>query len=247
MKLYHGTTGAVARASLTEGLKCRALTGVDSNWEQNPSAADRVYLTSVYAPYFAMCAQTDAIHDQEWGLIEVDTGKLNGWYLVPDEDYLEQVTRVMPVDGHQEFYGRLDKTARHALLRGDVKARTAWFRANVKHFGHMWTNSLAELGTCAILGSVPVEAITRVSLVRPINENASLVWCASDPHISLLNFSLMHDKYAVLTRWFMGYSVSMAEWWESMGAIAAMVEPTLNDAEAFESLLQNNPGVQVLT
>lgn len=59
MRLYHGTTEAVARAALAQGLAPRALTRAKGNWDKHPSNPHAVYLTTAYAGYFAACASDD--------------------------------------------------------------------------------------------------------------------------------------------------------------------------------------------
>ena len=72
MKLYHGTTEAVARKALREGLRTRSETGSTGNWQHTVSSpTDRVYLTEAYAPYFAHAAQPDDVPlpEQRWAII----------------------------------------------------------------------------------------------------------------------------------------------------------------------------------
>lgn len=84
MKLYHGTSEAVARAALTDGLLPREESGIESLWEECPSREDLVYLTVAYAGYFAAHAGGGG----RWGIVEVDTDLLPEGedLLVPDED-----------------------------------------------------------------------------------------------------------------------------------------------------------------
>lgn len=176
--LYHGTSGTVARLSLTEGLVPRGKK--KSNWHM-ASGKDRVYLTDAYAPYFAAQASSDK--DEPWGIIKVSTSLLDIQSLVPDEDWLEQAGRGR--DG----------------VPGSMAQRTRSYRGKAAHFAHRWTDSLRGLGTCAHLGPIPASAISAVSLFR-FKSNPYVGTMACDPSITLLNYAFMGQKYRNLTRWF---------------------------------------------
>lgn len=110
MRLYHGTTEAVARAALAQGLAPRSLTQAKGNWDKHPSNPHAVYLTTAYAGYFAACASDDG---NKWGLVEIETDLLDVARLVPDEDWLEQVSRTQAISGLRAK----SITRRHARLR----------------------------------------------------------------------------------------------------------------------------------
>jgi hypothetical protein len=92
LKIYHGTTEKIGRQALTEGLKPRKLTG-KSNWkhsvESNPSL---VYLTTAYAPYYAL-QSIKKFKGEKIAIIEIETDLLDKTKLRPDEDFIEQATR----------------------------------------------------------------------------------------------------------------------------------------------------------
>lgn len=189
MKLYHGTTERVAKLALTEGLKPRALTGVEGHWkhtvDSNPA---HVYLTSVYAPYFACTAAKDG---ERWAVIEVDTDLLDEERMRPDEDFLEQATRGAK--------GALGPKSR------DMKVRTRWFRKRLEAFAHHWRDSVKGLGTCSYAGELPPEAITRVAVFAP---TGYIHMMAADPAICIMNYKVCGGKYAALTRWIIGEEVT---------------------------------------
>lgn len=175
--LYHGTSGTVARLSLTEGLRPRG--NKKSNWHM-ASGKDRVYLTDAYAPYFASQASQN---DDVWGIIKVSTSLLDIQSLVPDEDWLEQVGRGK--DG----------------ITGSMAQRTRSYRGKAQRFAHHWPDSLRGLGTCAHLGRIPAEAIAAISLFS-FKSNPYVGTMACDPSITLMNYTFMAPKYRALTRWF---------------------------------------------
>ena len=203
MLLYHGTTGTVARLALTEGLKPRDETGVEGNWEENPSNVDLVYLSTAYAPYFAMCAcGGTAIDEETMGIVAVDTDKLDPLLLRPDEDFLEQISRMGA--GLPEW---LQEDLNECST---MQERTAFFKDRLDMFGPLWKDSVERLGNAAYEGIIPPEAIVSVSIYKR-QSNAYISMSVLDPSISLLNFQIMGDKYRALTRWFFDDAVSFEE------------------------------------
>lgn len=196
MKLYHGTNSEVARKALQHGLQPRALHG-GSNWkhtiESNP---DCVYLTDVYGPYFAWCATKTEGH--QVALVEVETDLLEQGSLLPDEDFLEQVSR-----GNGSVWRELKKMS---MLK-----RTAHLRGLMKHNARFWADSVKHLGTCAHQGAISPQAITRITLFDP-RSNPQLWSEAIQPTITLLNHQFCASKYALLTRWLMGDAVDVDQY-----------------------------------
>jgi len=197
MKLYHGTSASVARLAVRQGLRTRKSTGVAGNWDKCPSRPDQIYLTNAYAGYFAGCA---AEKGEAWALIEVETDRLDEDAFVPDEDFLEQMTRM--TGASMRDLGLPDGSG--------VLQRTGWFRKHILLFQHLWRDSLERLGNCAYKGNIPAKAITRIVLFDP-KSNPSMALVAMDPVISILNYHFMASKYDALTRWLMGDEVAPEE------------------------------------
>jgi len=183
VRLYHGTGEAAARDILVNGLISRE--DAASNWEVE-SRDDLVYLTDAYAPYFATQASGEG---ERYGLVEVEVDPGD---LLPDEDFLEQVTRGQDV----------------CPLTGMVE-RTEWYRERLEGFAHHALDSLKGLGNAAHPGVLAVD-VTRVVLFDP-KAAPVFAWMAIDPSISVLNYRLMGDKYRGLTRALAGYSVTVDE------------------------------------
>jgi len=201
MKLYHGTTATVARKAITEGLLPRFFTGNEGNWKATiESSVDRVYLTSAYAPYFAMAATNE--NEDLWGIVEIDVDRLSEVFMLPDEDYLEQATR----SGDKAFLDNISPK----LWMMDTYARTAWFRDRAVRFHHMWKESIKRLGNCAYAGVIPPEAITRIVIYNPSHNK--VVTLNMDPTISILNYQFMGEKYEALTRWFIGDPITVDDY-----------------------------------
>lgn len=198
--IYHGTTATVARLALTEGLRPRELTGVAGNWEHTvQSHPSLVYLTSAYAPYFAIQAAGD---EGLLGIVEVDTDRLAVENLRPDEDFLAEVAQGFPdpwIENHPSFPSE-----------DDSRVLAAWFRERIENYGDHWSISVDRLGSCAHAGVVPPEAITRISTVdaKHVGHAARR---AFDPSICMMNYLLLGETYRALTRWFMGEPTPMED------------------------------------
>ena len=199
MLLYHGTTEAYANAALNQGILPRAQTKNKGNWKHTSnSRPDCIYLTTVYAGYFAGCATRVG----RWGIIEVDTDLIPENFMLPDEDYLEQLERPAP-DSPGPAWAALRKANKIKDRNARMIARTRWFRKHLTVFQDQWENSIIDLGNCAVLGGVPAEAITRVSFFNH-RSNQFIAQAAMNPMISMLNYAIMREHYQAITNWFMG-------------------------------------------
>jgi hypothetical protein len=203
VKLYHGTTEAIARQALKEGLKPRGVTGVETNWkhsvESNPST---VYLTDTFAPYFSMNA---AEAGDRWAIVEVETRRLEQDKLVPDEDYLEQATRGAMADPTDRLFGPLNDCK-------TMEERTRWFRDHLWVFAgdSNWKSSLDGLGTCGYMGSIPKKAVTGIALFDPAEE-PSIGWYVIDARVGIVNKAISGKGMQAITQWMMGYDVDPAD------------------------------------
>jgi hypothetical protein len=233
MKLYHGTTEAVARAAFEHGLSPREDSGVESNWDC-VSRSDMVYLSRGYAPYFAACCTEG---DERWGLVEVDTDLMDEPLLHPDEDFLEQATRTDASTG--------------CPLDLSMEERTAWYRERLLEFQPLWDMSVKHLGNCCYLGQIVPAEITRVAIFEP-SSNATMAMLAVDPMISLMNWKFMGEtKYSALTDWFFGMGVQpghfdpvfFAKMPRGVEAFEAMLAPR---RKALEEAIANREGLEIL-
>lgn len=238
MKLYHGTTEAVACRALRDGLLPRIAHG-RSNWghgittESNPSL---VYMTSVYAPYFGLqaidCADIKA--GFKIGIVEIETDMLQERWMRPDEDFIEQVTR------------NENDTKRLGIKGVGMAERTKWVRNHIDQFSGMWKLSVEHLGNCAHKGQLPAHAITRVSICQ-ISASTLMLIAARDPAITWVNKKFCGDKYAMITRWCMGESVTLDEWLK-LNHQEHMREQMPNEAVKWheEQLNKNQTCVEIL-
>jgi hypothetical protein len=209
MRIYHGTTETVALLAMQQGISPRSRTGHKGNWEHTvDSHPEMVYLTSAYAPFFAMMA---AEPDEFWGIVEVETDKLVEVNLLPDEDYLAHKS-----SRNSSFNHELQNAWDGDFPDGaDVKRRAAWFRERLKEctFAYGWEDSIREMGNCAHEGVVPAHAITRVAIFDPRSNPCANI-AAGDPSVSIMNYKLCGHSHREITKWFMKdpYDLNQIRW-----------------------------------
>ena len=210
MLLYHGTSAVAARKAMTEGLKPRG--SQSGNWthtiESNPKA---VYLTDIYAPYFAVNAS-----EGEVAVLEVDTDMLDDTLLHPDEDWLEQ-------NGRHTEDG----------VKGNMHERTAYYRDHIANWQHHWSDSVSYLGTCSYMGIIPPKAITQVAF-WDWEKDMEMAMLVMDAMIMLMNHQIMAGKYRAITGWLMGKPVTPED---IMGALATIAPP--ENLKQLEAQLRN--------
>lgn len=180
MRLFHGTSDRHLDAIIKDGLKPRGKS--KGNWKHtilsNPKA---VYLTEAYALHYALCA-TDPGNGDRLAILEIDADTINEPLLAPDEDFLEQATR-------------LQQGSHLAPIDKPMKYRTRWYRKRLAGFQSYWRDSLSGLGNCTYHGTIPPRAIKRVAMLDQ-KTNADLIWMAGlDPQISLMNYRIVGAKY----------------------------------------------------
>lgn len=193
LKLYHGTTATVAKLALKTGLLPRAMlkTKPQGNWDNGlESHPDYVYLTDVYAVFFA----SQAAGFRKWGIVELDCDVLQEANIYPDEDYL--VERLMS-------QGPWDKAKARQLNKK--------VRASIESFKDEWSNSLRGLGTIAHRGPIPKEAITRIVLFKP-RSNIQIAGCCLSQSVTIGNHSVAAGRHRTLTEWFLGKNCTAMEW-----------------------------------
>jgi len=224
MKLYHGTSDEVVFRALSLGLEPRGKR--PGNWEAAESRADCVYLTQLYAGYYA-----DAARGAQWGILEIDTDKLDPTRLLPDENALEQAFRYHERD---EPPGSPAQQIADALLAMDVAGRTAWFRERLPMFGDQWHASVRALGNCAYRGTVPPKAVTRAALYDPKSSRVTAL--CLDPKLDLMSVALARPRHEALTAWLMGGPL----------ALEPFTTPAAEDAELVALAAQAQLGVRRL-
>lgn len=185
MKLYHGTFAPSAE----EIIKCgviRPRADREGNWTESvKSNPDAVYMSDAYAPYFAYAARPED-HKIEQGkpvgaVFEIDTDLLGNLF-VADEDAVEQADRALGGGILGDGLYMMSMIERTECVR-DILPGLA-----ERGYDHEW--SLRVLGTCAYMGDVPMDAVTRIAWLYGHH------WAFMfDPTITLVNYRLMGASY----------------------------------------------------
>lgn len=199
--MYHGTSAKALSSILTSGLRPRGRGR--GNWDQR-SHSRAVYLTTAYGLHFAAAA---ARRGDAFLILEVDCRHLDCSLLAPDEDFLEQSTR-----GSEDFCG----------CGSDLKSRTAWLKKRaLSSFGHHWPDSIKGLGTCAYHAPISPRLVTRAAVVPRAHPLA----LASDPTITITNYSIMGGYYRQLMRVVFGDPIDF----DDLGPVMIDRAPYLED------------------
>jgi hypothetical protein len=190
MLLYHGTSESAWLAIKEAGaILPRHGRKAKGNWAHTKANSHPrcVYLTDAYAGYFALQAIEGSADEgyERLAIIEVNAALLTD-NLVPDEDVLEQTSRVPLVR-----IGNKEMLRRTAMYRGQM----ASYRGKPEGY----TASLAAMGTCAHWGAIPLYAITRVALFDA-REDAQWAWDNLQPTITPLNYKFCGEDYKELTQ-----------------------------------------------
>lgn len=173
--LYHGTSSIHLDSILRDGLKPRGRK--KGNWESYPSRSDMVYLSSAYAPYFAI---NSCKKGEKALILEINTSKLEVSNLYPDEDFIVQA---IAMNEKQD----LDD------IHNDI-------RDTIENYQHHYLDSLGGLGNVSHMGKVPSGAISRYILLD-YDKRSDLGMMVLDPCISLLNFKFCGNRYRSIISW----------------------------------------------
>jgi hypothetical protein len=177
MKLYHGCSAKDLASIMSNGL-CPRLEK-QSNWKENPSRSDTVYLTVAYPFYFALC------HEGLAAVVEIAAGGLDRTKLFPDEDF---VTNVLAMRDGQELCPYQKKDIWHILHT----------------YGAYWKESLRFQGNCCYQGTISPHYITRYCIFDPKARPALAEEISGDPLINLDNYSSKGKSYQQLVAWMFG-------------------------------------------
>lgn len=139
-----------------------------------------VYLTTAYAPYFAIMSAKAA----DKGLIvEVSTAALDADLLYPDEDFIAQALAYKEKRPLEQVH------------------REVW--DGIEDYKHHAADSVQGMGNCAHRGPIPAKAITRYAVIDP-KLQSQLFWIGLDPSISVLNYRFCGAKYRSIIAWIFG-------------------------------------------
>jgi hypothetical protein len=176
MKLYHGCAAKDLPSILSNGLCPRG--DKQSNWSNNPSRADMVYLTVAYPFYFALGREGLG------GVVEIDSKNLDRGKFFPDEDFLTNAFAMRD--------GKALEPAQQEEIRGTLHC-----------YGDHWKDSIRFQGNCCFQGSISPKHITRYCIFAP-NARPELAEEMNDPCINLANYSTRGRAYRQLVAWMFG-------------------------------------------
>ncbi len=236
MQLYHGTSETIAKKIIEEGLLPRN-DERGGNWQHTvDSRRDTVYLSDIYALYFAQIPiEVDDLDTVRGAIIEIPLERLDHDLLIPDEDFLEQGSRRSKIPGVPE---------------GDMLKRTKYFRtfAHTDTWRGYWEDSIDNLGTVGHLGPIPKEAISRIAFVD-FKARPDLLMASIDPSISLLNHMVCKGKYEALTRFIFGEDVTPYELAQCPKEQVDKFDPETRKGFIgwAEQILSNREGIEVIT
>lgn len=217
--LYHGTTATRLGSILRQGLRPRGKSR-RGNWRDYPSRQDMVYLTTAYAPYFAINATAQ---DGVALLVEVDTDHLDPTKCYPDEDFVAQCLA---------FQEKRPLMSVHDGVMADLD-----------QYQHLYSASVQGMGNLAYRGTIPADAITRYVTLLP-SAQPDLCMLSMDPCISPLNYQCCGGKYTSIISWLFGDR----EDFDVLGVGGA--DPRVFSSEyvaAMECLWKNRTGISIIT
>lgn len=216
MKLYHGTSAKNLEKILSQGLKPRGRR--KGNWQEFPSRSDMVYLTTAYAPFFALQSGSD-----KGLIIEVDC-ELDDLY--PDEDFIAQViTKQTKSDLHK--------------VHGEV-------RKNLEFYKHHAIDSIHGLGNCCHKGCISTHSISRYVLID-FKERSDLVMQFGDPQISLMNYAILGEKYRSTIAWlFSDRTTFQVGIGSNEEELAIREKFAAGSGDYFHKLFQNRQGIDLV-
>lgn len=179
MKIYHGTREGLLAKILEQGIRPRGRR--KGNWKDYPSRSDMVYLTTSYAPYFAISGIKKK--DERALVLEIDLDTLDELKMYPDEDFISQAISMKsgePLD----------------LVHHEV-------RENLEDYRHHHRDSIEGLGNMSYRGTIPPGSITAYCLLDPALRPDLLSLCM-DPSISIMNYRFCGNKYRSVIEWMFG-------------------------------------------
>lgn len=203
MLLYHGTTEEIARAALTEGIPpCPKPT--DEDEEDVPISLCSTRLTTAYAGHFAMLASGE---DERCGIIEVDTDKLDEMAMFIGGGFLRQ-----PANHLRSSIDKLSLVEVNMRKRVNAREHQKGYCPEFQVFN--WKDSIELVGLMEYCAPVEATAITRVSIFNPrANQLVASAMGLSSSTFTNSNHQERGDRLCAITRWLMGESITLREFY----------------------------------
>jgi len=219
LKLYHGTTEAIAKFAPVKGLQLYEVPPFDNGAPRSvcASSADGICLTSVYPGFLAF---DTASHRERWGLIEIDVASLSQDLFMPYEGFLIERSKAQ-INTESERINRLIQ-----------------LRSNLSQHKRKWKESLEGYGICVYAAPIPANAITKVTIYDPQSN-----WMITK---AILNTNLggklrksCSERNKMLTRWLLGENIPGAEWMAGFEKLSAAERDRITEG------LQNKNGLDI--
>jgi hypothetical protein len=191
-RLYHGTTEAVAKSAPVKGLLPYEVSPLDNGKPRAicASAITGLSLTDAYAGVMAFdtCTTRD-----RWGLIEIDPDELDEKLFVPHELFL------------------LEKSKKKIDTANDHQKAITDYRNKLTANHKAWKESLASLGLCVYQGTIPVSAITKIT-IYDWRTNWFVTREVFNINIASKYHKMQVDRHKLMTRWLMCEAIQPEEW-----------------------------------
>jgi hypothetical protein len=219
--LYHGTNAKNLNAILSKGIQPRG--NKKGNWDAFPSRPDMIYLTTAYAPYFAIQSCDSG---QKALILELDHNKLDQENLYPDEDFIVQC---LAAQNNQDIDD----------IHEDIKD-------TLECYQHHFEDSINGLGNVCYMGVVPPDAISRYCLIDP-KTRSDLMMMSLDPSISLMNYRFCGSRYRSIISWLFGDRSDFEIGIGDNEAYLEMMERSVpGSKEKTMKLFSNRDGIEVV-
>ena len=218
-KIYHGTSEIIAKTATVAGLKPYEIPPFDNGKPRSicASSLSNISLTDVYSGFMAFDTCTTK---ERWGLIEIDVDELDNKLFVPHELFLLEKSKKKFSSYQEQYEYILD-------YRGKLIA-------NHKY----WKDSLQSMGLCAYHGTIPVEAISKITIFDWRSN-----WLITREVINATFTSKFHklqsDRHKLVNRWFMCEAVDPREW------VSDYEKMTISQREQISSGVVNKSGLDM--
>jgi hypothetical protein len=191
-RLYHGTTEAVAKNAPVKGLVPYEVSLLD-NGKLRAIGASTPTGVSLTDSYVGMMAFDTCTARDRWGLIEIDLDELDEKLFMPHELFL------------------LEKSKKKIETLTDQQKAVVDYRGKLVANHKAWKESLSSLGLCVYQGTIPVSAITKIT-IYDWRTNWFVTREVFNINISSKQHKMQMERHKLVTRWLMCEAIDPSEW-----------------------------------
>jgi hypothetical protein len=191
-RLYHGTTEAIAKSAPVKGLQPYEVSPLDNGKPRAicASTMSGVSLTDAYAGVMAF--DTCSIRDR-WGLIEINPDELDEKLIVPHELFL------------------LEKSKKKIETLTEQQKAINDYRTKLGNHHKSWKESLTSLGLCVYQGTIPISAITKIT-IYDWRSNWFVTREVFNCNLASKCHKMQVERHRLMTRWLMCEAVMPEDW-----------------------------------